>query len=183
MHSASMLSWQQPSCHMPQKPCFTQHYLQRSGSLQVAALKNLKLNIRRAKIKAGGGPIKFYITDALTSEKILKSARLEEIRLTIFNNLLKYHPESGAAIGWGEASTPVTDSIDPLHPLGARDGCASQILLYVTHVQKERYKLDANPCTPPTSYPRSRQWSCGLSLKTCCSFIVATSLRSRAPVT
>ena len=89
--------------------------------VQIAALKNLKLNIRRAKIKAGAGANKFYITDALTSEKILKSARLEEIRLTIFNNLLKYHPESGSAIGWGESATPVTEA-DPLHPLGARDG-------------------------------------------------------------
>lgn len=32
---------------------------------------------------------KFFITDANTSEKILKSARLEEIRLTILNNLLQ----------------------------------------------------------------------------------------------
>lgn len=60
--------------------------------LQVAALKNLKLNIRRAKIKAaadGTHVHKFFITDANTSEKILKSARLEEIRLTILNNLLQ----------------------------------------------------------------------------------------------
>ena len=32
---------------------------------------------------------KFFLTDAHTSEKILKSARLEEIRLTILNNLLQ----------------------------------------------------------------------------------------------
>jgi hypothetical protein len=62
---------------------------------------------------------KFYITDALTSEKILKSARLEEIRLTILNNMLKYHPESGSVLGWGSAATPVSEA-DPLHPLGAR---------------------------------------------------------------
>ena len=62
---------------------------------QVAALKNLKLNIRRAKIKAaadGTHVHKFFITDANTSEKILKSARLEEIRLTILNNLLQVPP-------------------------------------------------------------------------------------------
>ena len=60
--------------------------------LQVAALKTLKLNIRRAKIKKaedGTHVHKFYLTDANTSEKILKSARLEEIRLTILNNLLQ----------------------------------------------------------------------------------------------
>ncbi|CAL8469596.1 g9137 [Coccomyxa elongata] len=120
--------------HDPFATVVTIEFGDRLGELldTVAALKNLKLNIRRAKIKAGGGPIKFYITDALTSEKILKSARLEEIRLTIFNNLLKYHPESGSAIGWGEASTPVTDSIDPLHPLGARDGPKIKTTVEVT---------------------------------------------------
>lgn len=60
---------------------------------QVTALKNLGLNIRRAKLvkKAGAEAIVnvnvFYITDALTSEKIVKSARLEEIRLTVLSSL------------------------------------------------------------------------------------------------
>lgn len=86
----------------------------------MAALKNLKLNIRRAKIKAGAGANKFYITDALTSEKIVKSARLEEIRLTILNNLMKYHPESGSVLGWGQSASPVSEA-DNLHPLGMKD--------------------------------------------------------------
>ncbi|KAK9908048.1 hypothetical protein WJX75_002091 [Coccomyxa subellipsoidea] len=119
--------------HDPFATVVTIEFGDRLGQLldTIAALKNLKLNIRRAKIKAGAGANKFYITDALTSEKILKSARLEEIRLTIFNNLLKYHPESGSAIGWGESATPVTEA-DPLHPLGARDGPKIRTTVEVT---------------------------------------------------
>jgi hypothetical protein len=87
-------------------------------------LKNLGLNIRRAKIKSKDGKKinKFYITDAQTSEKILKSARLEEIRLTILNNLLLYHPESGEELAWGlRAKKPSTR--DLLSPLGMRNRC------------------------------------------------------------
>ena len=42
--------------------------------LQIAALKALKLNIRRAKVKTKGNTKvnKFYITDATTAEKIMK---------------------------------------------------------------------------------------------------------------
>ena len=36
----------------------------------VAALRNLGLNIRRAKVSAAGGANKFFITDAATSEKV-----------------------------------------------------------------------------------------------------------------
>lgn len=98
-------------------------------SAQIAALKSLKLNIRRAKIEQEKGLNKFYITDALTSEKILKSARLEEIRLTILNNLMKYHPESGAALGWGSSAPPKEREADPLHPLGAKQRCALRCFL------------------------------------------------------
>ena len=50
-------------------------------------MKNLGLNIRRAKITQKGGDSSgnetvFYITESSTSEKIVKSARLEEIRMT-----------------------------------------------------------------------------------------------------
>ena len=42
--------------------------------LQIAALKAMKLNIRRAKVKTKGDTKvnKFYITDATTAEKIMK---------------------------------------------------------------------------------------------------------------
>ncbi|KAK9858032.1 hypothetical protein WJX84_012080 [Apatococcus fuscideae] len=88
----------------------------------VAALRNLKLNISRAKLrqKKGSPNIqrnRFYITDQRTSDKVTKSARLEEIRLTILNNLLQYHPDSAEEIAWGErAKKPAVRS--PLEPLG-----------------------------------------------------------------
>ena len=55
------------------------------GNLQVSALKGLSLNVRRAKVKHADDKIKnkFYVTDAHTADKINKSARLEEIRLSI----------------------------------------------------------------------------------------------------
>lgn len=57
-----------------------------------------------------------------TSEKIVKSAKLEEIRLTILNNMLAYHPESGEQLAWGSASarSAVVRDIDATRPLGAR---------------------------------------------------------------
>eukprot|EP00891_Asterochloris_glomerata_P004493 jgi/Astpho2/4493/e_gw1.00067.472.1_t len=74
-----------------------------------AALRNLGLNIRRAKVARKGDQItnKFYITDQKSSEKIVKSARLQEIQATIFSNLMLYHPEAEEELGWGaRAQTP-----------------------------------------------------------------------------
>lgn len=100
-------------------------YGNRLGELldTTAALKNLGLNIRRAKIKRTEDEKivtnKFYITDHHTSEKVLRSSRLEEIRATIFENLLLYHPEAQDDMGWGaKARKPST--ADPLQPLGPR---------------------------------------------------------------
>lgn len=59
---------------------------------QITSLKNLGLNIRKAALKPGSKASKLFVTDANTSEKILKSSRLEEIRMTIINNMLYYHP-------------------------------------------------------------------------------------------
>lgn len=58
---------------------------------------------------------------AACSEKILKSRRLEEIRLTILNNLLLFHPESGEELAWGIRARKADSSIDT--PLGARSKC------------------------------------------------------------
>ncbi|KAJ9518533.1 hypothetical protein QJQ45_018562 [Haematococcus lacustris] len=63
----------------------------------ITALKNLNLNIRRAKLVSGksGSTINaFYLTEADTSEKIVKSARLEEIRMTVLNLLVATYPVS-----------------------------------------------------------------------------------------
>lgn len=89
-----------------------------------AALKSLGVNIRRAKLTAAGEcgnqVHKFYLTDARTSEKIVKSAKIEEIRLTILNTMLQYHPEAGERLAWGSdtARNSVVRDTDPTHPLG-----------------------------------------------------------------
>ncbi|KAH7618964.1 putative ACT domain-containing protein DS12, chloroplastic [Nannochloris sp. 'desiccata'] len=92
----------------------------------VNSLKNLGLNIRRAKLTGGvagaGGEHRFYITDARSSEKVVKSAKIEEIRLTILNNMLQFHPESAEQLAWGSSSArsaPVSTG-DPTRPLGRR---------------------------------------------------------------
>lgn len=97
------------------------------GGVQTAALKNLGLNIRRAKIKKTQDEKmvinKFYITDAVTSEKVLRSSRLEEIRATIFGNLLYYHPEAQEDMAWG-AKARKPSAANPLKPLGPRKRCS-----------------------------------------------------------
>lgn len=84
------------------------------------ALKNLSLNIKRAKFDPAdpNSKHKFYVTDLATSEKITKSGRLEEIRYTILENLTKYHPNSIPQL---EVGHPVNlperrDETDPLGP-------------------------------------------------------------------
>jgi UTP:GlnB (protein PII) uridylyltransferase len=102
----------------------------------MTALKNLGLDIRKAKVDVAAAaaaaaghngtgsprskPSTFYITEASTSEKVLKSARLEEIRMTIIQNMLQYHPESGEVLAAGPAGRSVrSSSRDPTNPLGA----------------------------------------------------------------
>eukprot|EP00879_Flechtneria_rotunda_P010773 GHRR01011257.1.p1 GENE.GHRR01011257.1~~GHRR01011257.1.p1 ORF type:complete len:278 (+),score=74.67 GHRR01011257.1:309-1142(+) len=87
----------------------------------VRALKNLNLNIRKAAVVpqlAGNKASTFYITDADTSEKVFKSARLEEIRMTIINNMLYYHPEASQSLVAGKSFQP--PSRDPTQPLGPK---------------------------------------------------------------
>lgn len=109
--------------------------------MQTAALKNLGLNIRRAKIKKTADDKlvvnKFYITDAHSSEKILRSSRLEEIRATIFSNLLYYHPEAEGGVGWGHKAKKPAPA-DPLKPLGPRKRSAADApaLQAVLHTQR-----------------------------------------------
>ena len=85
--------------------------------LQTAALKSLGLNIRRAKLRTKNGMSinKFFLTDARTSEKVIKSARIEEIRLTILNCLMQYHPESTEKLSTGNTAI---EFMDYEHPLG-----------------------------------------------------------------
>jgi hypothetical protein len=95
--------------------------------VQMAALKNLNLNITRARINKDVEPGKpvthvFYVTDAKTSEKVLKSSKVDAIRTTILTNLEKYHGEAKEKLSW---STPVEHSItnDVLSPLGPPPRC------------------------------------------------------------
>jgi UTP:GlnB (protein PII) uridylyltransferase len=117
-------------------------YGDRLGELldTVASLKNLNLNVRRAKIgqsERGTNRHKFYITDATTSEKILKSRRLEEIRLTILNNLLLFHPESGEELAWGIRARKA-DSID-VAPLGARSHRVVDTVITIGGTEDDAY--------------------------------------------
>ena len=83
----------------------------------VAALKNLKLNINRAKFDMEGNKNKFFITDEKNGEKIFSSERLEEIRMTIINNLMLYHPESLDELS---SFFHAKRASEPLSKLGAR---------------------------------------------------------------
>ena len=79
----------------------------------------MNLNVRRAKVKAKDGNIKnkFYVNDSHTADKIMKSQRLEEIRLSILQNLQFYHPEAGEQLAWGRKAKKQS-SRSPLEPLG-----------------------------------------------------------------
>lgn len=68
------------------------------------ALKNLGLNVVKAKVTTDElqAKNKFYITRADTGNKVENPELLEAIRLTIINNLLKYHPESSEQLILGE---------------------------------------------------------------------------------
>jgi len=83
----------------------------------ITALKNLGLNIRRAKLQQKTNATSqntFYITEATTSEKIVKSARLEEIRMTVLNSLLDKVADAGYA------AKPANVESDNAKPLGSR---------------------------------------------------------------
>ncbi|GFR48132.1 hypothetical protein Agub_g9966 [Astrephomene gubernaculifera] len=94
----------------------TVEFGEKTGELldAITALKNLGLNIRRAKVNTAGTT--FFITDADTSEKIVKSARLEDIRMTVLNSLVANFPEVGEALS---AGSKALDS-EPNKVLGTR---------------------------------------------------------------
>ncbi|KAK9804954.1 hypothetical protein WJX73_003269 [Symbiochloris irregularis] len=90
----------------------------------IAALKRLGLSIRKAKInpQTPSEAHTFLVTDSNTADKIIKSARLEEIRFTILSNLLKFHPEAGQMMGgkWGTRAHKPLPKVPTEKPLGAR---------------------------------------------------------------
>ncbi|XP_057545332.1 ACT domain-containing protein ACR11 isoform X2 [Amaranthus tricolor] len=80
------------------------------------ALKNLGLNVVKANVflDSSGKHNTFAITKADTGRKVDDPELLESIRLTIINNLLKYHPESSAQLAMGAAFgiTPPKQEVD-----------------------------------------------------------------------
>lgn len=87
----------------------------------MAILRNLGLNIVRAKFVTSDPDSRnrFYVTDKETSEKIVKSARLEEIRLAVLGNLVETFPESSDQLNAGHR-VKLPESRDPTLPLGPR---------------------------------------------------------------
>ena len=73
--------------------------------------------------------------------QVVKSARLEEIRVTILHNLLQYHPESVDELAWGDGSgglAAAAGTFDELHPLGvaaSHPGGAPAVRTSVTCVE------------------------------------------------
>lgn len=87
----------------------------------VAALKNLGLDISRGEVTMGEKAektSKFYVVDKVTSEKVVKSERLEEIRQTILTNMKAFHPESKEYIS--TAAPRSTDSEGKLGKVKSR---------------------------------------------------------------
>ncbi|KAL6124760.1 hypothetical protein ACLB2K_077270 [Fragaria x ananassa] len=71
----------------------------------INALKDLGLDVAKGTVVTKG-PVKqtkFHITRLDTGRKVEDPDMLERIRLTIINNLLKYHPESSQLLAMGEA--------------------------------------------------------------------------------
>eukprot|EP00798_Chlamydomonas_sp_ICE-L_P030150 gene30150-35128_t len=84
----------------------------------ITALKNIGLNIRRAKLAASqldpnckSMLNKFFITDAETSEKIVKSQRLEEVRLTVLKSLADTYPVGApCCVTWVKKGVDVAEA-------------------------------------------------------------------------
>ncbi|XP_075496393.1 ACT domain-containing protein ACR12-like isoform X2 [Primulina tabacum] len=69
------------------------------------ALKDLGLDVLKGTVTTENSvtQTKFFITRLSTGRKVEDPDVLEMIRLTIINNLLKYHPESSERLAMGEA--------------------------------------------------------------------------------
>ncbi|GMG99479.1 hypothetical protein Nepgr_001319 [Nepenthes gracilis] len=69
------------------------------------ALKDLGLDVSKGTVTTEGSikQTKLFITRLNTGRRVDDPDMLERIRLTIINNLLKYHPESSVQLAMGEA--------------------------------------------------------------------------------
>jgi len=73
----------------------------------------------RAEVSADDNPNKFYVTDANTSEKVVKSEQIEQIRTVIIQNMIKYHPEAAEVwlIALRAAHVPTLQLFDWFKPM------------------------------------------------------------------
>ncbi|GAX84153.1 hypothetical protein CEUSTIGMA_g11576.t1 [Chlamydomonas eustigma] len=97
----------------------------------ILALKNIGLNIRRAKISqkeksAASSQNVFYLTEASTSEKIVKSARLEEIRMTVITSIMSKFPQNCESFSVSAKSSSDSSEGKPL--LGRSTGTARAVV-------------------------------------------------------
>lgn len=99
--------------------------------LQIQSIKNMGYNITRAKLTSESKN-KFYITDAKTSEKVTKSAELEDIRHCIIENMVTFHPEAEELVSLSAAEQPsvaaaVLGAASKARPLPSRcHGCVAR---------------------------------------------------------
>ena len=85
----------------------------------VTAMKNLGLNIVRARLETSKGANTFFVTEAATSDKILKSVKIEEIRLAILDILSRSTPDAGESLSIKAAvNTPEAQSILGMKQVG-----------------------------------------------------------------
>lgn len=68
----------------------------------IEALRNLGLNVNRAYLSEAKNSNSFYVTDRRSSEKILLSERLDEIKTCVLLNMIQYHPEAKSKVGLGQ---------------------------------------------------------------------------------
>ncbi|XP_031282717.1 ACT domain-containing protein ACR12-like [Pistacia vera] len=71
----------------------------------INALKQLGLDVAKGTVLTEGSvkQTRLFITRLDTGRKVENPDMLERIRLTVINNLLKYHPESSVQLAMGEA--------------------------------------------------------------------------------
>ncbi|KAL1340336.1 hypothetical protein HN51_026735 [Arachis hypogaea] len=112
------------------------------------ALKNLGLNVVKANVflDSSGKHNKFSITKADTGRKVEDPELLEQIRLTIINNLIQYHPESSSQLAMGAAFglLPPKEQVDvdiATH-INVSDDGPNRSLLYVETADRPGLLVD-----------------------------------------
>ncbi|KAL3520887.1 hypothetical protein ACH5RR_019036 [Cinchona calisaya] len=101
------------------------------------ALKDLGLDVVKGTVNTEASVIqtKFFITLLASGRKVEDPDLLERIRLTIINNLLKYHPESSERLAMGEAfgvKAPAKKlDVDIATHIHVKDDGPARSLLYI----------------------------------------------------